>query len=483
MNKYHCAKQIQQLFESGSFLFQTSTYINDIDSYGTYKMLKTEFIELQNNDELTKNNMEILEPEISIDEVNSMDRENQLEIDNKSDQNSEVSQESEEDKKCDRIKNSRNPGKTPINYNESSDEEGKSRKVGKISINYNESSYEEDMIEKTNKKQSSAIRNSKTLSETVKCKYCGLSIPEKDLEKHTKLHKICDICGKLYKKRDIHMAKHIGAKIHKCTQCTTGFSTKCLLRAHIKGVHTTERPYTCDTCGKSYKTKEAVIQHSHSHKEGRFKCEECGKIFILKAAYQAHIKQVHLGERLSICSTCGKSFSTPYGLKLHTRMHTGVKPYKCDICDKAFSRTYNLNVHRRMHTGEKPYQCKYCDKYFGDLSTRKNHERLHTKEYTHPCHLCGKPHMNKAALIKHIENKHKNMKPHKCNQCERSFSDVPALRKHEKTHAEDYPYKCLVCEKALNCKAAYEKHMRIRHGESKQTLSEQNNYDIQAESL
>ena len=46
------------------------------------------------------------------------------------------------------------------------------------------------------------------------------------------------------------------------------------------------------------------------------------------------------------CDICGKAFKHKHHLINHTGIHTGEKPYKCDLCDKAFTRKDKLAEHR-----------------------------------------------------------------------------------------------------------------------------------------
>lgn len=49
------------------------------------------------------------------------------------------------------------------------------------------------------------------------------------------------------------------------------------------------------------------------------------------------------------CLTCGKAFSRPSSLKIHSHSHTGEKPFKCSYagCGKAFSVRSNMKRHER----------------------------------------------------------------------------------------------------------------------------------------
>ncbi|CAL4210106.1 unnamed protein product, partial [Meganyctiphanes norvegica] len=74
----------------------------------------------------------------------------------------------------------------------------------------------------------------------------------------------CEICGKGFKLLQ-HLTIHI--KYHKkivaahCQICGFGAPTKGVLTQHIKLVHTNETPFECDICGNKYKTKGNLSKH------------------------------------------------------------------------------------------------------------------------------------------------------------------------------------------------------------------------------
>ena len=104
--------------------------------------------------------------------------------------------------------------------------------------------------------------------------YCT-SCPEKCLDKedfisHCKsFHKllVCDLCCKTYTTMAglyMHKKMHSGEKggCPKCTICGKHFQGLSYLKRHMK-VHSAYRAYTCDQCGKAYKSEQNLKNHQY----------------------------------------------------------------------------------------------------------------------------------------------------------------------------------------------------------------------------
>lgn len=74
------------------------------------------------------------------------------------------------------------------------------------------------------------------------------------------------------------------------------------------------------------------------------------------------------------CLVCGKTFKNKHTLKQHTTIHQDRK-FACEYCTKKFHNKYGYERHLRIHTGEKPYVCSVCSRGFTDKSHLLKHSR------------------------------------------------------------------------------------------------------------
>ncbi|GBP29038.1 hypothetical protein EVAR_10854_1 [Eumeta japonica] len=92
-----------------------------------------------------------------------------------------------------------------------------------------------------------------------------------------------------------------------------------------------------------------------------------------------HMKS-HYDEKPFACEICDKSFKTKSFLSIHMRTHTGERPYACDLCPMKFMCRKDLRNHRMTHTGEKPHKCQLCNQAFIQKCALNRHMKSHLKQ-------------------------------------------------------------------------------------------------------
>ena len=92
-----------------------------------------------------------------------------------------------------------------------------------------------------------------------------------------------------------------------------------------------------------------------------------------------------------------------------------------------------------MSTTNKPEKCKICNREFSQLSALRKHQSI--------------DHNNEGLKLK----------PFKCQICGRHFARKDTVQKHMVTHTKEKPWKCDICGRKFGHKSSWKRHIRKLH--------------------
>ncbi|KAI6223278.1 Zinc finger protein [Aphelenchoides besseyi] len=149
-----------------------------------------------------------------------------------------------------------------------------------------------------------------------------------------------------------HKIKREKKEKHECDQCDREYSSAHQLREHITITHLKLKPYKCDDCDARFGRTGGLRRHRIMvHTDHKFNCpfEGCEHPgYKCSKALAAHIRSVHTKERPYVCAVCEKSFVRRNDLKMHEETHDPTSGHKCEFCHHAFKRTVYLKKHQRI---------------------------------------------------------------------------------------------------------------------------------------
>ncbi|XP_037024773.1 zinc finger protein 492-like isoform X2 [Bradysia coprophila] len=190
---------------------------------------------------------------------------------------------------------------------------------------------------------------------------------------------ICLICGKVINNNiKGHQAIHDKSETFYCDICGFKTNVKLYMKNHMNKIHVAQRKYPCPHCHLVFMHSVTLKRHATIHSgEKNYVCEECGKSYRQRDMLLAHRKR-HLPPTIQ-CSFCDKLFYSKNELKSHTGLHTGIKAYKCDLCTAAFVAS-SLAAHRRQHKRDNVLpSCKICGMMFSDRLVYNMHLMDHKR--------------------------------------------------------------------------------------------------------
>jgi len=111
----------------------------------------------------------------------------------------------------------------------------------------------------------------------------------------------------------------------------------------------------------------------------KIQCQMCPKTFNHQCHYTQHMNIVHTGNKNFKCQKCGKKYPQQELLDIHMENHTRIKPFKCSKCEKSYNTKFDMKRHEQSHNKVKDHICNVCFSGFYRYDHLENHMEIHQR--------------------------------------------------------------------------------------------------------
>ena len=109
------------------------------------------------------------------------------------------------------------------------------------------------------------------------------------------------------------------------------------------------------------------------------------------------------------------------------------------------------------------FQCDLCGFKTTSKGSRISHTKKEHKGRNYKCELCDySTAKDRWSLENHIQTKHRDERPFKCDQCNYKAKAPAALRNHKAIH-EGIIFRCEQCDFTDKAKYILNRHRRMQH--------------------
>ena len=253
-----------------------------------------------------------------------------------------------------------------------------------------------------------------------------------------------------------HKGRCYGAKQEfECDACKTkSFKSEKELKIHQDNHHADDMRFQCDFCDQKFKFKAGFLNHQIHHKNpkvlkgGNYTCDICGKPYRSASDKKKHIRSSHMDANNNfVCDVCNKTFSYNFNLVRHKKSQHEeswnlVQREKIQHeqlqCEVAQEESFHLNANEE-------FVCDICNQTFSKKGNLTRHKKSRHEEIVHSdaseefgceCDVCHETFTLKRNLLRHKKVKHEHAQLH-CGICNASFVRKSHLDKHKQlVHAE-----------------------------------------------
>ncbi|XP_034413838.1 histone-lysine N-methyltransferase PRDM9-like isoform X2 [Cyclopterus lumpus] len=245
------------------------------------------------------------------------------------------------------------------------------------------------------------------------------------------------------------------------------------LNATESNTTATSHLFPCPHCELTFTTESFLQRHTqdfHPQPEGGSAAEASDAGSALPADTSLVVVSVDPVESKT-CGDCGKTFKQIPHLRRHKLcVHSNRRPYCCPQCRRSFSQASGLIRHQLVH--RKHAWPKDADVVLDpDFCETKESSTLRAELFSPADPAVAE----ETKDVDESENAQEAMdvaetggeaetSPFSCPDCDRSFANEAALRRHKATvHEGLRPYVCTVCQKCFGQYTDLTRHLRRHH--------------------
>uniref|UniRef100_A0AAY4C689 C2H2-type domain-containing protein n=1 Tax=Denticeps clupeoides TaxID=299321 RepID=A0AAY4C689_9TELE len=247
--------------------------------------------------------------------------------------------------------------------------------------------------------------------------------------------------------------------------------------------------YQCSVCGNHYASLRALRSHLRSHSNIQVASQVAGpSAFSVTGEQEWRRRQEGSEAGLMICSTCGQSFSRKQDLLNHQLVHGPPRPDASSQGMGGSGSNANGKMDGRNHI------CVDCGMFFADRHHLITHlcpgkargsalnkglngakgmtggagtssglpgdnQQIPDVDRPHRCDQCGRSYRHPCSLLNHKKSHKTGV--FRCLVCQKRYYNLLALKNHQRTHFDLKRHKCEECGKAFKIQKQLINHLRL----------------------